>query len=144
MNSSRIALYAAVAATVAWTAKAIAIGTAGGLDKSPLEGPLFFAGLLCFVVAVLALGVALTSGRPTWLRVVASLVGFAIAFQLSMLLDGFVDSTIGGTEATRHWAWAEVSLWVSALVVLGVAVAHDRRSADPVEADRDLTPVRGA
>ena len=64
MNSSRIALVAAVAAAASWTLKAVAIGTAGGLDKSPLEGPLFFAGCSCFVVASVALGVAITRGAP--------------------------------------------------------------------------------
>ena len=64
MTSRRIALWASIAAATFWTAKSIAIGLAGGLDKSPLEAPLFFLGLISFVVAVVALGVALTAG-PT-------------------------------------------------------------------------------
>ena len=47
VNSLRIAQLAATAAAVFWTAKATAIGIAGGLDKSPLESPLFIAGLSC-------------------------------------------------------------------------------------------------
>jgi len=129
MNATKIALYAALAAAAGWTAKATAIGTAGGLDKSPLEGPLFFAGLACFVVAVVALGVALTRGRPTWLRAVVGLVGFAVFFQLSMLLDTLVDRVVGGAESDRHWVLAEVSLWISALLVLVAAVGQWRRSS---------------
>ena len=34
-----------VGAVVAWGVKALVIGLAGGLDKSPLEGPLFILGL---------------------------------------------------------------------------------------------------
>ncbi len=126
MNSSTIALYAAVATAASWTAKSLAIGTAGGLDKSPLEGPLFFAGLVCCTVAALALGVSLTRGRGTWLRAVAGVVGFVVFFLFAQLLDTAVDQIIGGAEADRHWVWAEVSLWVSAVLVLTLAVGRAR------------------
>jgi type IV secretory pathway VirB2 component (pilin) len=129
MNSTRIALYAALAAAAGWTAKSIAIGTAGGLGKSPLEGPLFFVGLACFVVAVVALGVAMTRGRPSWLRAVVGVVGFVVFFQCSMLLDTLIDRTLGGTEADRHWAWTEVTLWISVVIVLVAAVGQWRRSS---------------
>ena len=130
MNSSTIALYAAVATAVSWTAKSVAIGTAGGLGRSPLEGPLFFAGLACCTVAALAIGASFTRGRATWLRAVAGVVGFVVFFLFAQLLDTVVDQTLGGTEASRHWVWAEVSLWVSAVLVLALAIGQWRRVQD--------------
>ena len=129
MNSSRIALLAAVAAVVSWTLKAVAIGTAGGLDKSPLEGPLFFTGLLCFVVAVVAVGVALTRGRPGWVRAVA---GVVVAPVLGIGATLAVDALVGAlrpTDPLRHWVWAEINLWVVAAAVLGLALAVRRHGA---------------
>lgn len=128
MTSRRIALWAAVAAAAAWTAKSLAIGLAGGLGKSPLESPLFFAGLVSFVVAVVALGIALAPGVGTRLRVLAG-VG---AFVAGLLLTISVDATVGAFHANgveRHWVWTEFNLWVSALVALTTAVALHRTGA---------------
>lgn len=128
MTSRRIALWAAVAAAAAWTAKSVAIGLAGGLGKSPLEAPLFFAGLVSFVVAVVALGIALAPGVRTRLRVLAG-VG---AFVAGLLLTISVDATVGAFHANgveRHWVWTEFNLWVSALVALTTAVALHRTGA---------------
>lgn len=128
MTSRRIALWAAAAAAAAWTAKSLAIGLAGGLGKSPLESPLFFAGLVSFVVAVVALGIALAPGVGTRLRVLAG-VG---AFVAGLLLTISVDATVGAFHANgveRHWVWTEFNLWVSALVALTTAVALHRTGA---------------
>jgi len=126
MNSSRIAVIAATAAAVLWAAKATAIGIAGGLDKSPLETPLFIAGLTCFVVGVLAFGVSLARRARLPLRVVAALgmvvLGVGYAAVLSMTVDGLVTPT-----ADRHWAWAEISLWVGGLTLLVATWAFARR-----------------
>ena len=54
MSASRLAVLAAIASVVAWRLKAVAIAIAGGLDKSPLESPLFVLGLVAIVVAHLA------------------------------------------------------------------------------------------
>jgi hypothetical protein len=111
MNSSSIALWAAAAATTSWTVKAVAIGTAGGLGLSPIEGPLFLAGLACFVVATLALGVAGARDRSAGLRTAAA--GVAVR----------------PLEPARHWVWSEVNLWVLAVTALGLAAAMHRRAA---------------
>ena len=117
MNSSRIAQLAATAAAVLWTAKATAIGIAGGLDKSPLESPLFIAGLSCFTIGVLALGFTLARRARVPVRVLAALglvvLGVGYAAALSMAIDGLVEPTAG-----RHWAWAELGLWIGALTLL--------------------------
>lgn len=133
MTSRRIALWASIAAATFWTAKSIAISLAGGLDKSPLEAPLFFLGLISFVVAVVALGVALTPGRHALVRVAAGVGGFVVGFVLTLLVDAVVGSfeTAG---AERHWVWTEFNLWVVALAALTLAVAVARpreESTDP-------------
>lgn len=126
MNSSRIALLAAAAAAALWTAKALAIGLAGGLDQSPLESPLFIAGFLCFVVGVAALGAALARRATVPLRLLAGLgalvAGVVYAVLLSMVIDGLVEPTDG-----RHWAWAELGLWIGALTLLVATAATARR-----------------
>ncbi len=125
MTSRRIALWAALAAATSWTVKSVAIGIAGGLDKSPFEAPLFFLGLVSFVVAAVALGVGLTSGHRTWVRIAAGLGGFVTGFVLTMLVDAAVGAFhAAGVE--RHWVWTEFNLWVAALVAVGVAVALNR------------------
>ena len=126
MDTRRIALIAALAAVTGWAAKSIAIGTAGGAGKSPLEGPRFFAGLVPFAVSVVVIGVALTSGRRTWVRVAAGVGAFVVGFASSVALDAAVGALIApGVE--RHWVWMEVNLWVVALVGLGVAVMLNRK-----------------
>lgn len=116
MDTSRIARSAALAATIVWTAKAVAIGTAGGLGKSPLEGPLFFLGLLCFVTAAVAYGVSVTRGRPAAVRALAGAgvlvggVGVVVAVQ----------GTLAALGIEGHWAWSELNLWISALLLLAL------------------------
>lgn len=130
MNSSRIALVAALAAVISWTLKAVAIGTAGGLGESPVEGPLFFAGLISYVVATVAVGVALTRGRPTWVRALAGVVAapaVGIGFNLTV---GALVAAVQPADPLRHWVWAEVGLWVVALAGLAfVLVVRARQTA---------------
>lgn len=128
MTSSRIALYAAVAAAVSWTAKAVAIGAAGGLGESPIEGPLFFTGLLFVLVATAGLGVALTRGRPTWLRALTGVLSAVGLTLVSVLVaDGLVDVFVE-PGPQRHWAWSEMSLWVVAALMVAATVGMQRRA----------------
>ena len=130
MNSRRIALWAALAAAAAWTAKSVAIAAAGGLDRSPLEGPLFFLGLACFAVAVVSLGVAATAGLPAWVRAAAGVGAFAVGFALTLAVDAVVEAV--HAPGVRHWVWSEVNLWVVATVGLTVAVLLQRgRRSEP-------------
>lgn len=127
MNSRHVALRAALAAATFWAAKSVAIGTAGGLGKSPFEGPLYFAGLLSFVVAVVALGVAATAGARTWIRALAGAGAFIAAFLFTMAVDAAV-GTFQEPDADRLWVWTEVNLWVAAAVALAIAVLLNRSS----------------
>jgi len=134
MNSSRIALIAAITAVVSWTLKAVAIGTAGGLGKSPLEGPLFFIGLFSYVVATVAFGFACTRGRPRWVRVViAVVVAPALAIGVSAVI-GAVVGALQPADPDRHWVWAEVGLWAVALMVLTLTLASVVRQRAPGQA----------
>ncbi len=126
MNSSRIAVAAAVGAALCWTAKSVAIGTAGGLDESPLESPLFLAGLGCFVVSVIALGVAATDGRPGWARAGAGVLAVAVGITVTSVVGAIVNA-IEAPSSQRHWAWTEVNLWIIAVGALALALAVRRR-----------------
>lgn len=74
MNSRSIALWAALAAATSWAAKSVPIGVAGGLDKSPLEAPLFFAGLISLAVAVVTLEEEHQVVEPV-IAIIVSLIG---------------------------------------------------------------------
>jgi hypothetical protein len=125
MKSRRIALCAALAAVISWAAKSVAIGVAGGLDKSPLEAPLFFIGLISFVVAVVALGIAVTPGVPTLMRIAAGVGAFVVGFAFTLIVDAVVGAFYSA-GADRHWVWAEFNLWVSGLAAVAIAVALNR------------------
>jgi len=107
-----------------WAAKAISIDMAGGLDKSPFESPLFFAGLISYVIAVVSVGIILTHGRPAWLRAIAGLLAFIVGIGISQVA-GAVATTLA--PADPSWVWAEVELWVIAPLPLAVALLVARR-----------------
>ena len=137
MKSTRVALFAAIAAVTSWTIKSVAIGVAGGLDKSPLEGPMFFCGLVSFVVAVIALGVALPAGSRTWVRVVSGLGAVVVGIAYTTVVDGLVNA-YREPGPDRAWAWTEVNLWVVSLTVLSLtwALAARRNALPTGGADR--------
>ncbi|KAE8766152.1 hypothetical protein [Georgenia thermotolerans] len=122
MNTTRIALTTALLAAGAWTAKAVAIGIAGGLDRSPFENPLFFLGLAAWMVALAASGAALTRGAPTPVRIAASLGAVAAGWVAVVLVGALVGDRVAG-----HWAWTELNLWVAGALTLGLAFWLDRR-----------------
>lgn len=126
MDNARIAVIAAAASVIAWLAKTIAIGVVGGLDQSPLETPLFLAGLLTSMVAVIAISLARTHDRTLFVRVGAALAALATVFAFVAVLNLAI-SWIQPPDAT--WVWSEINLWVTALLVLGMAVLTRRRDA---------------
>lgn len=124
MNSSRIAVIAATTCSIAWAAKAVAIGLAGGLDKSPAEGPLFFAGLVSCLVAVTALTVGSTRHRPGWARALAGVGAVVGLVAVVAATDRLVHAILPGD----HWVVSEAGLWLNAALLLAVTLRHDRRS----------------
>jgi hypothetical protein len=123
MEISRIAVISALISIGAWTAKSVAIGLAGGLDRSPLEGPLFLLGLASFVATVVLLALALTTGRPLALRVLAVLVGVVTAIGFSVATDVLLSAV---RPADPSWVWSEVNLWVGAAALLALVLVTDR------------------
>ena len=128
MSSARVASYATVGAVLAWGLKALAIGIAGGLDKSPIEGPLFFLGLVLFLVGVVAIALALTDGRSVGVRVLGVVVTVVVLFVVWMVVDTVVASLAPAQDP--HWAWAEAQLWiVSVATALGWYAWRSRSAA---------------
>ena len=135
MTAARVATVTAVGAVLAWGAKAVAIGLAGGLDKSPAESPLFFLGLVLYVVAALAIGVALTAGRSTSTRVLGGAAGLCLGLVLFMIATLAIAPF---KPADPFWVWEELNLWiVSVLTAAGWLVLRSR------DAPRE-TPARSA
>lgn len=128
-------MIASSAAVVLWACKSVAIGTAGGLDRSPAEGPLFFAGLVAALVASAALGVALLAERGRAARVAGGVLGPVLGMAAGAAVDAAVGLVHPYTEE-RAWAWSEVSLWVLAAVLLVTALTHQRRSDDAARPGR--------
>ena len=128
MTTTRAALVAAVATTVLWIAKAIAIGLAGGLGRSLAEGPLFLLGLASCVATVVLIGLALASRRTTGWKVVS-----VVAAVVAVSVFGVVEGTLVAALRPAHpgWAWGEINLWVLMLALLAVATRLAvRRDAD--------------
>jgi hypothetical protein len=119
MNSTRLALGATLATTFFWTAKAVAIGIAGGLNRSPLESPLFLLGLVCCIVAAAATGVAVAR-RQTVLGQTLSAAGGIVAGALVVVVANAVVAAVA--PPSSGWVWGEVNLWAMALILLTVNV----------------------
>lgn len=125
MNLTRAALAASVTTTVLWTAKAIVIAVAGGVGRSPLEGPLFLLGLLACVVAGVLVGAAFFVRRsPAW-RTLGALLSFVVL----TVVGGVVQALATSGAAHPPWWRGEVNLWAVMLTVLAGAVLARRREA---------------
>jgi hypothetical protein len=120
MNLTRLALFTSGLAAALWAAKALAIAIAGGLGKSPAEGPLFLLGLLACVAAAAVTGMALVERRTTAGQVLAALGGI-VAAAVYGTLEGALVQAIQPTHP--GWVWGELNLWILVLTILGVAAA---------------------
>lgn len=120
-----MAVFFAAAGAALWAAKSVAIGTAGGLGRSPAEDPLFFLGLGASLVAVTCLILAWTWGWSRRVRLLAALAGLPLVFLLTVAIQAVVRLV---EPDEPGWPWAEINLWVVAAVVLGLAVAVRRRT----------------
>lgn len=126
MNTAQIALAAATTSVVAWAAKSVAIWSAGGLDRSPLESPLFLVGFAANVVATVALVLVLTRSRPVVVKVAAILAVAAGIAAFIAVVDGIVQRV---QPVDASWVWAEMNLWFVAAVLLALTVWVVRRPA---------------
>ena len=127
MNPGRVALTAAIATVVFWGLKALAIWSAGGLDRSALEGPLFALGLVSLLVTFAALGVHVARSRPVWQRVVGAVAAVVIGVLVFLVVEEAASSLVAESAG---WVKEEVGLWVAGILVLVLAVLLTRpRSA---------------
>ena len=117
VNASRLAVLAAIVSVVAWGLKALAIGLAGGLDRSPWESPLFVLGLIAIVIALAALGVAVAGGRSLAVKFVGGVLGVLVGSALSWLASVVAAALIPDSAG---WVQEEAGLWLSALLALGL------------------------
>lgn len=118
MKPLLIAKYAAIAGAASWAAKAVSMGL--GQSQSTQASLLFLLGLFCCLVGAAAYGVAVTEGRPWAVRAAAG-VGAVVGFAAFSAMTIAVLSAMGLSD-TDHWAWGEVNLWVSALLLLVLTV----------------------
>lgn len=122
-TAARVALVAALGAAGLWAAKAVAIGLAGGLDRSPAEDPLFFTGLLCALTSAFALTLDLTRGRATWLRATALVAVVPVVG----VVVGVTDAAVRALAPDDSWVWSEASLWLTAAVLVLAATRRAQR-----------------
>lgn len=116
MTSARIAILAAGLALLLWLVKGVAIWVAGGLDKSPVEGPLFLAGFACYVVGAFAFGYSLSGGSVLvrlGLGVVSLVVGLTMINVLQSLTRAVLPDSAG-------WVNEEAGLWLSAAILVAL------------------------
>ena len=118
MSAARISVIAAITAVAAWGTKGVVIAIAGGLDKSPLESPLFIVGLVASVVAAGAFGVALAARRPAWLRALAGIIAVVIGAGTVLVVQTLVKAVLPDTG----WVEEEAGLWASALLTAAVII----------------------
>ena len=124
MTAARIAVVAAVSAVVAWAVKGVAIGAAGGLDKSALESPLFVVGMVALIVALAAFGVAVTVGRPAWQRIIAAVAAVSVGVVVSILIQNVLKALLPDSTG---WVEEEVGLWTSSVLTVALIVLWVRR-----------------
>ena len=131
MTALRIAAGAAVAAAGSWGLKALVIGLAGGLDRSPLEGPFFFVGLVLLLVAFVAAGVAATTGRPRPVRILGGIGGALVGAVAFFLVETGVGALV---PESAGWVKEEAGLWaisVLTAVALLLWVTAQERGREP-------------
>ena len=128
MIARRLALAGAVIAVVSWALKAVAIGIAGGLDRSPFESPLFGLGLVGLVVAFFGIGLAAASKRSRLGKVVGGVLGLLIGIAFFLAVENAVGAVV---PESAGWVQEEAGLWVIAIVTLIAALAVTGRRNTP-------------
>ena len=113
MTLVRTATLCAVGALVAWGLKGVAIAVAGGLGRSPFEGPFFFLGLGLLLAAFVAAGLALTAGRGIGARVLGVVGALVVGIALSGLLQAAMGALVPDSAG---WVQAEAGLWAISTV----------------------------
>ena len=141
MNSSRLALGATLATTFFWTAKAMAIGIAGGLNRSPLESPLFLLGLVCCLVASAATGIAVIRPATVWGRTLSAAGGLAAGVLVTAATSAVVSAA---APPSPGWVWGELNLWATALTLLALNLTLLARRSQSEQRPAEVSSAFGA
>jgi hypothetical protein len=120
MSALQAARVGAVLGLVAWSVKSLVIALAGGLDRSPLEGPLFLLGMVATVVGGMALGAAVAAARAVWVRVAAAVLGAVVVAGAGSVLQTVLNAAL---PDSLGWFRNELGLIASAAVLTVVVFA---------------------
>jgi hypothetical protein len=115
MDIRRVARVSAWLALALWLAKAVSIWAAGGLDRSALEAPLFFGGLLAYAAGAATLGYLLLGDRSTFMRVGAAVLTLVAALLLISILQAVLRALL---PESAGWVTEEAGLWASAAILV--------------------------
>jgi hypothetical protein len=106
----------------------VVIGVAGGLGRSPLEGPFFFLGVALLLASFVAAGLALTAGRGNGARVLGVVGAFVVGIAVSGLVETGVSALVPDSAG---WVAAEAGLWtVSTITAVTFLVWWGTRRRD--------------
>ena len=99
---------------VFWLAKmSVIVATDGRVDSTGAAAVFYLGGVLLMAVGATAVGLWLTRGRATWLRVVAMAVSFVGFFVSFLVLEGIAKSAFG--DAGPSYMSDEVGILVTAI-----------------------------
>ena len=97
-----------------WLAKmSVIVATDGRVDSTGAAAVFYLGGVLLMAVGATAVGLWLTRGRATWLRVVAMAVSFVGFFVSFLVLEGIAKSAFG--DAGPSYMSDEVGILVTAI-----------------------------
>ena len=97
-----------------WLAKmSVIVATDGRVDSTGAAAVFYLGGVLLMAVGATAIGLWLTRGRATWLRVVAMAVSFVGFFVSFLVLEGIAKSAFG--DAGPSYMSDEIGILVTAI-----------------------------
>ena len=110
----RWAPVALLTGAVFWLAKmSVIVATDGRVDSTGAAAVFYLGGVLLMAVGATAVGLWLTRGRATWLRVVAMAVSFVGFFVSFLVLEGIAESAVG--DAGPSYLSDEIGILVTAI-----------------------------
>jgi hypothetical protein len=97
-----------------WLAKmSVIVATDGRVDSTGAAAVFYLGGVLLMAVGATAVGLWLTRGRATWLRVFAMVISFVGFFVSFVVLEGVAKSAFG--DAGPSYMSDEVGILVTAI-----------------------------
>ena len=116
-----------------WLAKmSVIVATDGRVDSTGAAAVFYLGGVLLMAVGATAVGLWLTRGRATWLRVVAMAVSFVGFFVSFLVLEGIAKSAFG--DAGPSYMSDEIGILVTAIFWLLAGVVLVRARPAPATA----------